>query len=305
MKTTIKQQIFYWLIFLVILGVFYYQGAHILKTLQQTKLTVTPWLVVLSIPYIALGGRAFDELCRPYQIHLRFKDWFGLSFIASFVNQLLPYRPGMAVRYFYLRQHYGMTLPQFSVVMIIYLLLTLLFGAAFTATGWFIPDLPVDYYFTLKVAFYVGGGITFLFILAAILKKWFIRFYHQPASIILSGLWLCIMQGIAASLIYLSFLALAAPLPLLHCLFLSGILSITMILPLTPGNIGVLETLMGSFTLMMYNNFSLGFSAIALLRVCQFIPSLLLGGFFSSQLLGRYIPRISSSISLGDAPSVD
>ncbi len=77
-----------------------------------------------------------------------------------------------------------------------------------------------------------------------------------------------------------------------------------MIFPITPGNIGVLETLVGTLTQMMYHDFSLGFSVTALFRATQWIPSIVLGTSFSLLLAGSFIPNLKN-IRLGLKKTVD
>lgn len=313
MMTSLRKKALYSTLILVLLGVIYYQGKNILSTLLDIKIALWPWIILLNIPYIALGGLAFDKLCQPYKIYLRWQDWFGLSFIANFINQLLPYRPGMAIRYFYLHQHYQMKVVQFTLIMIIYFALMIFIGSGFALIGFFLPHLPREYYTTLTLIALIGvaciGFFTVIHWISPRMAQHFkdaaVLFKKQPYALISSFVCLLGMHLVGGALLFLTFTALDTPISMIHCLFLTGLMSLTMIFPVTPGNIGILETIVGSLTQMMYGNFSIGFSAIALFRASQWIPSFILGSYFGYTLMGRIIPRISSIISLGEKGRLD
>lgn len=309
MKRNSTSILLFLIVIIVMAAIFYFQGPLIVSTLSKTKLSLTILLIVLNIPYIALGGLAFDVLCRLYSIHLRWVDWFGLSFIANFMNQLVPYRPGMGFRYLYLHQHYKMRLTQFTFIMLGYFIIMLLSGIAFTASGWLIPGLPVVFYKTLTISLIVAIGLVVILVLLKHLQHslWkAIALYTNNPNILLTS-WLCllVMHFLGALLLLISFKALAFSPPFLHCIFLTGLLSIAMIISVTPGNIGVLEMLLGTLTQIMYNDFTVGFSAMALFRASQWFTSLFLGTYFSIKLVGRIFPRLSPSIKLGDNADVD
>jgi uncharacterized membrane protein YbhN (UPF0104 family) len=302
----------------VIISLILYFGKDILVNLTN----VNPWLIgilsLLQIPMIALGGLAFQILCTRFNIQLRWQDWIGLSFIANFLNQLLPYRPGAAFRLFYLHRRYHMTVNEFIYVMVIYLLLTLAVSALFTLTGWLTSDLPKNYDSIPLLA------LVLLFLIACIIyglkqKKSLIGFNNTAFHKILNALHLLInnpgiLAGAFFSLIlsnlfntvifYLTFKALHMVLPFSHCSFLVGIMVLAMIFPITPGNIGILEALIGTLTQMMYNDFSIGFSVVALFRASQWIPSLIFGSLFSTLLMGTLFPKFSP-LKLGANKRVD
>lgn len=294
-----KRILFSFLIFSGILGtILIYQGKPILETLKQVNFFITGLIVLLTIPYNALAGLGFSILSRPYKIYIHWIDWMGLSFIASFLNQFLPYRPGIAARFLYLRKHYGMTFPQFSLIMFIYVLLTFLCGLLFFSAGFFI-NLPPEFYFI----FYLSVGILFITILTYFLLKKrfnFHNFIKHPFILLITFFIFFVIQLIGTGCLYLAFIALHCPFSFLNCIFLTGLLCITMIFPITPGNIGILETLLGTLTHLMVNDFTIGFSAMALLRAAQWIVVLVFGSYFSMRLVGKIIPPINQPPKLNN-----
>lgn len=322
MKVINRSSFLFLIVTFSIVAILYFQGSTILSTLAGTNVKLLIFLIILNIPYIAIGGYAFDILCRPYHIFLRWQDWFGLSFIANLMNQLLPYRPGMGFRYLYLYRHYKMKFTQFTLIMIIYFIITLATGLLFSAAGWGIKGLGTSYYKMLHLSLWLSITLIIFFVLLKIfpfhyfnsptlkkiienVKQAFRLFTKSPKILFISTICIIVMHLNCAVLLFFSFKALNSQIPLLHCIFLTGLLSIAMIFPVTPGNIGVLEALMGTLTQLMYNNFTLGFSATALFRASQWVVSLIFGTFFSLKLVGRFFPRYSSKIKFGDEAGVD
>lgn len=311
------------ILFTVIVGLLFHYGKDIYAILAQTRWSIICILILLHIPMLTLAGLAFKILCVPFNIHLRWQDWVGLSFIANLLNQLFPYRPGMGFRYLYLRQRYKMTSTQFIYVMLVYFLFTLAISAAFTLVGGLMGTIPRSFNHVMLIAL-------LLVMLIACIMLWLSRPKHQidspakntvhrliqktlgamhillnnPVIFMSSSIALILANTLTALTFYVTFIAVGTPLPFSNCVFLSGIIVIAMIFPITPGNIGVLETLIGTLTQMLYQDFSLGFSVVALYRVSQWIPSIILGTGFSLALVGTIIPR-QNSFKLGTSKVLD
>lgn len=313
----------YFILLSVITGLIFYYGKNICTILGQVKWWIICILILLHISLITLGGFAFKILCTPFDIHLRWQDWAGLSFIANLLNQLFPYRPGMGFRYLYLRQRYKMTSAEFIYVMLVYLLFTLAISAAFTLVGAYFGKVPQRFnHLTLMALLLFGLGLFCILWLAMrqrhieVLEKNIIgRFIQKtlhamhilinnPVILISSTLTLVLVNTLTAVIFYFTFIAAGTPLPFSSCLFFVGIIVMAMIFPITPGNIGVLETLAGTLTQMMYQDFSLGFSVTALYRASQLIPSIILGSSFSLLLVGSFLPSLKE-IKLGTSKVLD
>ncbi|MBS0290581.1 MAG: flippase-like domain-containing protein [Proteobacteria bacterium] len=293
----------YAILLMIISGLFFYYGKDILGIFKKFNWELIYLIIFLQILMITAAGFAFKMLCIPFGIQLRWQDWIGLSFIANFLNQILPYRPGLGFRYFYMKQHYGMKISDFIYAMLIYLLMTLAISCAFTLFGWACGHLPKSFNTITLLAGILIFLILGLMVFIKLKPRLGTNFIHKslsamhilinnPAVFYSTLLSLLFLSLITAFIFYFIFIAAFAPLSLIDCFFLVGIINIAMIFPITPGNIGVLETLVGTLTQMMYQNFSLGFSVTALYRATQWIPSILLGTGFSLKLAGSLIPKL-------------
>lgn len=306
-KTAIKL-LAYLILFSVITAMFYHYRADIVNVFSRVKWSYIGILSLLHIPMIALGGLSFKFLCSHYHIDLKWKAWAGLSFVANFLNQLLPYRLGMAFRYVYMRQHFHMSNAQFIYVMLIYFVFTVVISAVFALIGWLISDIPHAFDELFYITCFVGlAFVSFIIWLKnshfnasrkiGEIGKALQQLITEPRIFFFSLLALIGVNLLTTALFYICLIAINAPLPVSHCLFLVGILTIAMLFPLTPGNIGVLEALFGTLTQVIYHDFSMGFAAIALYRVSQWIPSIILGSSFSFTLAGSIIPSVKNTRS--------
>ncbi|MCS5709182.1 flippase-like domain-containing protein [Candidatus Berkiella cookevillensis] len=263
------------------------------------------WLLVLvplQFAMIAISGFAFKILSLPFQFKLKWQDWMGLSFIANFINQLLPYRPGFAFRYLYLKQNYNMPLNTYLWIMAAYLAITCFIAACFCLLGWLFGKLYIiDGRQILCILILCGGLLLFGYFLKksshvqttsrfdalfTALKK----MMHEPGTLSISSISFIISYLIITLLFYSIFISLHHPIAFTHCMFLTGIITVASIVPITAANIGVNESLMGVLTQLLYQDFSLGFSATLIYRMSQWVPAFIFGTLFSFYLVGNIFP---------------
>lgn len=317
--------IFIYACILAVLSIlFYAHGKNIIFHLSQVEWKYIAILICLNAPFIASGGLSFQLLCLSHKIPLHWKTWLGLSFIASFVNQLLPFRAGMAFRYFYLHNHYKMQPITFLTIMTMYFIILLMISAAFTLVGWMLGNIP----HTFSQFPLFAGGIFVILVLVffvinhlrklepkidpegdlkpPLLTQWFaqlrsgcIHLFSHPLYLFAAIVGFIVFNTLSTLIVYVTFLSFETPVPFTDCLFLAGLIQLTMIFPLTPGNIGILEMIFGTLTQILYKDFGLGFSAIALYRACNWVPSITLGSLFSFWLAGSFLPPSLQRLRLG------
>lgn len=254
-------------------------------------------LNILQVLIVGLGGFPFKTLCLPLNVNIAFRDWFGLSFAASLLNQALPYRPGLAFRFFYLKAHYQLSGPAFLAVTFVYLLLMV--GSAFVLgfLACLVSNLPAQ----LEDKLVPALGTFSLMIMILILIKWWSKqrnmtlpgipelhkISHHLGYVVWSSIGVVFALIISSLSFYLIFNQIQSPLPFSHCVFLISLLSISMLVPVTPGNLGIAETIIGSLTHFLYGDFTQGFMAVILFRLSQFTVSASLGGLFLSYFVSH------------------
>lgn len=292
--------------YLLFAAVFIYilmnHGHDIQNALSKIEYKWLLILVPLQFAMIAISGFAFKILSLPFDFKLKWHDWMGLSFIANFMNQLLPYRPGFAFRYLYLKQNYNMPLNIYLWIMTAYLAITCFIAACFCLLGWLFGKLYIiDGRQILLVLILCSGLILFGYFLKkssntqvatgfdslfTALKK----MIHAPGILSISSMSFIISYLIITLLFYSIFISLHHPIAFTHCMFLTGIITVASIVPITAANIGVNESLMGVLTQLLYQDFSLGFSATLIYRMSQWIPAFIFGTLFSFYLVGNIFP---------------
>lgn len=317
--TTIKKVIAQLLMVSILLGLLLSIGIHFGTDIKKTFINIDfAWLLLL-VPLhtivLILNGFSFRELCIPFDYRLKWQDWMGLSFIANFVNQLLPYRPGLLIRYLYLKKKYQMPLDIYAWTTIAYLVIIVSVSALFSTLGWWLGKLFIiepKYIFLISFIFFTTIG------LGVILKKItyverlptssiqniihnmilsFRRITHSFSALLFAIGSMLISHLLISIIFYCSFCALATPVNFYHCMFISGILYLASIVPITAANIGIAESLAGFLTQIIYQDFGIGFSAAAIFRVSQWIPTFVLGSLFSFILMKNINPWKISSIS--------
>ncbi|MFO1258460.1 MAG: lysylphosphatidylglycerol synthase transmembrane domain-containing protein [Gammaproteobacteria bacterium] len=268
---------------------------HHFETQFRTSFSVLSWshfliLNFLQVIIIGCGGLPFKTLCLALNINIRFRDWLGLSFAASLLNQALPYRPGLAFRFFYLKAHYQLNGPAFGAVSFIYLILMTLSAIVLGFLACLFSNLPTE----LEDKLLPALGVFSLAIMILILIKWWSKgqiirlpgipechkIVQHPRYLIWSTFYVIFALLIGSLSFYLIFNEIRVPLPFSQCVFLISLLSISMLVPITPGNLGIAETIIGSLTHLLYGDFTQGFMAVILFRLSQLTVSLTLGGPF-------------------------
>ena len=74
-----------------------------------------------------------------------------------------------------------------------------------------------------------------------------------------------------------------------------SLITLSSIILITPGNVGISETIVGLITQQLYGDFAIGFSSIALYRACNIATAVLAGMPLSYSLFGSLIPKTTHS----------
>ena len=221
------------------------------------------WIAVLAIAVVinhSFNGVLAKLVSEPFGVHLYVVEATSLSIIASVMNHFLPLRAGAIYRAYYLKSRHGLPLSQFSVFFGSYYLLDFLIKSA-------VGILICSYcYFTGIV---VPSFIIIVFILLAIVLTAIMTFdgyycdniYLTPCNklVVLLRSWhnlrkdsyllrnvfvvlaaQTLLTGIALKI---SFSATGLSMPYALAILVDIVGSFGMIFSVTPGGIGIVETL--------------------------------------------------------------
>lgn len=292
------------------LTAFYQQREALFRSFQMVNSATWLILALMHTPIVALGGLAFYILTT-YQSKIKLLDALGLSFIASGLNQILPYRPGMVYRFAFLKAKYQMALSLFAAIMLLYFILTLTIGCLFTLLGWWQGEL---YAIDVKHYIWVLVIICMLLLFASIPSRKTLTLEDATHSSIWAKLLIMkqnllkpyivgcnififlVMHLLISCSLLIIFKALDYEIGLYSCIFFAGMLSLSSIIHVTPGNLGVSEGLLASLTHALYQDFSLGLAVSLIFRMTQWIPVIILGLYFSLKLEPKPIEMIKRTL---------
>lgn len=293
-----------------ILTAFYQQREALFKSFQMVNSGTWLMLALLHTPIVALGGLAF-YIFTTYQSKIELLDALGLSFVASGLNQILPYRPGMVYRFAFLKAKYQMTLSLFAAIMMLYLIFTLTIGCVFTLLGWWQGEM---YAIDVKHYFWVLMIVSLLLLFACIpgrrtlalkdashtgmwAKLSIMKQNLLKPSIVCGNICIFVVMHLLISCsLFIIFKALQFNVGLYNCIFFAGMLGLSSIIHVTPGNLGVSEGLLASLTHALYQDFSLGLAVSLIFRMTQWIPVVILAFYFSLKLKPRPIQTIQRAL---------
>ena len=253
--------------------------------LSRLTLNTFTMLFLINTIVVFLSGFIFNLLSLKLDYRLMKKDWIGLSYAAGLLNQLFPYRPGLAFRYYYLKKKYQFKNGAFVTLSLFTMGLIILTALIFILLSGYTTHLTE--YFTPLILMAITLSVFFLLCLYIFPK--FKRFLNEkglyyfkallkyPLVGIFAFLVIAIAQYLNAIGFYMIYHAIELPLSLWHCLFLTSLLTISTLFPVTPGNIGVAESFIGVTTQWLFGEFSIGFMAVAIYRMAQLSVSLVIG----------------------------
>lgn len=291
--------------FLILFIVLLYRNITTLKSyVLEFNWNYIVLLILLHAGITILSGLAFSMLCRNKGYSTKWFEWMGLSFFANFANQILPYRPGIFIRYAYLKKNYAIKLKTYVYLNFIFFTFVIISALICLLLGYFLLEQgsKSDLNFLEKYfAQYGVIGLTFFFCFICV--SYFYNIYkknlRQPFFLSnalfgphFKGFILILLVHLLLSYqFYFGFKSLGLEIPFTNALCISGLVSLSLIVPISPGNLGVIESLMGLLTSWWYNDFALGL-ATALLYRTTLLMSSCAGSIFFYIILIKKIPSL-------------
>lgn len=280
-------------IYLLVAGLLYWfisqeivAFSHLLSHLEWHYLLLC---LFLQIPIIFFLVWPSTYLINTLGYGIRLIDVFLLSHVCNLLNNILPYRPGIGVRWLFLKHHYNIPTKTFLLNSVCFYSLALLIALfVFIGTSAFlqVPTalLDIDQNKPLQILgplMVVGiGFIYFIYKKSKSpheFKEYFlkIRQHKERIPIFIGSLLLNIL--LMAACLSLCFIALGQPIHYLVCIWLISATVLTSTFHVTPGNIGISEFIIGSLTQFLINDFNIGFAAFLLFRITQISAAALIG----------------------------
>lgn len=257
--------------------------------------------------FIYLSGRRFEILMRVYDVSLKTSEWLGLTVITRFGSLFLPASGGAVFRALYLKQVHGMNLTEFAGSaggILIYNLisnLVLLIPSVVVLLA-FNPNAGLSKVLVWMLLFAIMSTMA-----VALSIKYTNNIKNQHVKTIMGGarkIWgkrslaralllnQFFVRAVSAVLIWLAFSAIGIHVNIWESLVISILIALTVLISLTPGNIGFTESVMATFgTLTGSYGISEGLLAALYLRIIDVTIVLIFGLVFSRILALKAVSK--------------
>ena len=294
-----KKRFLPWVVFalmLALLGLFMARETDLASALLRVSLSSLAGLFLIQCLFNAVSGLVLRELSLFFGVRLNGTEWYGLPAATTMGNYLTPASGGLVARAVYLRQRYGMSYPRFLTLLSSgYLINFLVISAVgfFIVIGKYRHDLHV-----LPLAFFFLAVCTVILFLL-----------HRPVPLpdgvgrirqflrdVVSG-W-PLMKGktdlivklivlslanilLGSSSLWLAFNALGYTVPGMDALLINLLQSFSLLISITPGNLGVQEGVVSLSTGLLGHGLGAGLLAALLIRAVTVLFILSHGPLFS------------------------
>ncbi len=245
------------IVLLAWLGYYIYLNWH---DFEQLSL-VSPWLLVALIALFVLTyffiAVVNNALLRALNVKMPLGESFMLSVVTGFYNLITPFRGGMAVRAVYLKKKYNFAYVHFlaslSAVYVLTFLVASLLGIV--STFWIYSETGMFSWILFWVFAVVFVGMLGIIFVSPKFRehknKWLNRFIkvingwhlikHNKRVIFVTSFVTLIQILLGSLMMWLQFRVFGIEVSFVSAIFLSAIGSLSLLIGLTPGNLGVQE----------------------------------------------------------------
>ncbi|BHH82928.1 lysylphosphatidylglycerol synthase transmembrane domain-containing protein [Desulforhopalus sp. 52FAK] len=263
------------------------------------------WLPTIILTFLIFGESIFSGLftkvvMEHFAIRLKWREWYGLSVITRFWNIILPFRGGAGVRALYLKRVYKFPFTKFFATLLsLYFLIFIINSAIGTACVILLYLLNNILIYQLLIFFIIIFLLICAFIFLPIkipesrftlLNKinqattaWHGINKDFDAMKQLIGITI-INSVVGLYLVYYSYYAFGVQLSLFQSLLISTLFNFTAMINITPGSIGVVESIMVITAQIFGISPTESLLAAGLIRVIHLILMIILGIFFNYKL---------------------
>jgi len=294
-----KKRVLPWVVFalmLALLGLFMARENDLASALLRVSMLSLAGLFLIQCLFNAVSGLVLRELSLFFGVRLNGTEWYGLPAATTMGNYLTPASGGLVARAVYLRQRYGMSYPRFLTLLSSgYLINFLVISAVgfFIVIGKYRHDMHV-----LPLAFFFLAVCTvILFLLYRPVPlpdgegriRQFLRdvisgWPLMKGKIDLIGKLIVLSLAnilLGSSSLWLAFNALGYPVPGMDALLINLLQSFSLLISITPGNLGVQEGVVSLSTGLLGHGLGAGLLAALLIRAVTILYILSHGPLFS------------------------
>jgi uncharacterized membrane protein YbhN (UPF0104 family) len=284
----------------VIAGIvlFFIMKPHFLRPILHITLSQASLLVVTSLICTTINGLFLKELTSKFGVNLSIVEWFGLSVVTTLGNYITPFSGGMIARAAYLKQRHSFSYSKFmSVLAANYLVIFWMIGMAGTVILVKWVKMVSSVYVVLVFFILVVGVISIFFLFPSIKspgddKSFFVAHINEALSgwdlirkdaalLFTIVVYTAVNIAVNGLSFWIAYSALGAAVPFTSALLVSLFISFSLLINVTPGNIGVQEAIVGLSSGLLGLGAGLALVAAILVRASALLVAFTLGPIFS------------------------
>ena len=265
---------------------------------------ITYWnifiLLLLRGMFLLVNGLLLKDFSSRFSVVLKPIEWIGLSFVTALGNYIAPFSGGLIARAGYLKSRHSLSITNFAVLLSSNYLVNF-FGVAIAGlAGCFsVMGSSTKLPWQLPVLFFsVAGGVLALVVLPLpvissnnlglrkineALEGW--KLIRNDWSLILRLLGYTFCNILLNSLsFYVAFRSIGVDIPYFRALLISLIAVFSLLINITPANLGVQEAVVGLASVVLSQSTSEGLIVALIIRASTMLLVFSLGPIFAYTL---------------------
>lgn len=283
-------------------------------------LRISPWNMVLlfltSVVTLAVNGMYLSILTKKFNIHLKFKEWFGLATVTAMGNYLTPFSGGLLARAAYLKHRYDFPYVHFLAIlaanyMIAFTVINITgIASMLTLAGTASFSLPILLFFiailstillvSLVPSIPIGSGHRLLRLVQSALEG--LDVIRRDGALLWKIVVLTFFNVAAGGLlVFVAFASIGYAVPGTVSLLIYLLTSFTLLINITPGNLGVQEAVVSLSAVILGVEADTGLLAALIVRAFKILSAFALGPIFS-YLLSKELTKDSGRVTEKEYP---
>jgi uncharacterized membrane protein YbhN (UPF0104 family) len=253
-------------------------------------------LFLMSVATLAANGLYLRIFAKKFNIHLKWKEWLGLASVTAMGNYLTPFSGGLVARGAYLKNRHDFPYARFLAMLAAnYMIAFAVIGVTgvvimLTLSGTENFSWPVIFFFLatlstiLLVLFLpspsIGGRNRLLRLVQQALEG--MDFIQRDRELLLKLVALTFFNVVVgAFLFFTAFHSIGAAIPFRIALLIYLLTACTVLINITPGNLGVQEAVTSFAAAILGAGADMGLLAALIVRAVTIVSAFALGPFFS------------------------
>jgi uncharacterized membrane protein YbhN (UPF0104 family) len=285
-------------LFIALIGIafFIYSQPQMWLALKSITVSTGIYLVSLRFLFLATNGLFLQIYAEKFKIRLSLREWLGIPFVTAMGNFITPFSGGLVFRASYLKYRHDLPFSQFMTLLVFNYLITFwLAGVVGLVSLLFFVEI-LHYYWQVLFLFIIFSIVPPLLMLFPDFRlPWRNRFVNS-INTSLEG-WalvkndrLMLFKLILLTLVnivldscsfWLAFRALGFPISFSESMLISLLMVFSLLINITPGNIGVQEAIISLSSTILGASLQQGLVAALIVRVSTIILTFSLGPIFS------------------------